>query len=676
MRDTGRKNTLSFVAWAACASFALAASAQAQSGYRVSEGDANPAPAATNPAASSQEAGPVRLARFSYINGSVSWRPSEDVDWADASLNLPLRQGGEIWVSPGGRAEVQFDDGSILRLGSGGIATLQTLFSDDRGEFTEIKVTNGLASLRVKSKLSEFQVDSPLVSVKAFGPAKLRVGAEDGVEVAVQEGEARIEGDRGKVTMETGEYLDLRDDKSDYAVRDLPAPDSWDQFNNARDEQLSHPDANVPSNIGIVAGDLDEYGAWRHDERYGEVWCPRVTEVDWMPYHHGRWVWVEPFGWTWCSTEAWGWAPYHYGTWVHEPYGWAWVPGPVQQYWSPAVVSFAYVNGSVSWCALAPGEVRYPSVLAVGFHRGNWWASFSIGGAAMYCPSGPNFCEARPWRNGMVNHVKNVYNITHITNVYNNTTVINNGGHNVFMPRNAATHGFIHTSAETFARGGRFETVGAGQADVFRRGANTVALNRSTPFYAGPAHVLPSRESLSTPRSINRPGSINRPVSVPQARDVARPVYRGTLPTVVRNQATPIGRTRNVPSNTGTRSNDPYDRFNDRTPRGNTGSGTVDDRIRNRGNGSGSSPMGNPGRTTNSGSFNRGNSNYQRAPRVTQDNSGPSRNYHYSEPTRGRSNTPDRTPRSGGSGNSGRPDSGRGNSGGQGGGGTERHRGN
>ena len=30
----------------------------------------------------------------------------------------PLRQGAQIWVSDGGRAEIQFDDGSLLRLGT------------------------------------------------------------------------------------------------------------------------------------------------------------------------------------------------------------------------------------------------------------------------------------------------------------------------------------------------------------------------------------------------------------------------------------------------------------------------------------------------------------------------------------------------------------------------------
>src|SRR5262245_11651384 len=79
--------------------------------------------------------GPVRLARFSYVSGNVTWRGDEHASWSSANVHLPLRQGAEIWVTDGGRAEIQFDDGSLIRLGNGAVATLQTLYSDSDGEF-------------------------------------------------------------------------------------------------------------------------------------------------------------------------------------------------------------------------------------------------------------------------------------------------------------------------------------------------------------------------------------------------------------------------------------------------------------------------------------------------------------------------------------------------------------
>ena len=61
--------------------------------------------------------GPVRMARFAYVQGNVTWRPDSAASWSKATNNLPLRQGAEIMVTEGGRAELQFDDGSALRLG-------------------------------------------------------------------------------------------------------------------------------------------------------------------------------------------------------------------------------------------------------------------------------------------------------------------------------------------------------------------------------------------------------------------------------------------------------------------------------------------------------------------------------------------------------------------------------
>src|SRR5438034_6926320 len=31
---------------------------------------------------------------------------------------------------------------------------------------------------------------------------------------------------------------------------------------------------------------------------------------------YGRWVWVEPWGWTWVEDEPWGFCPFHYGRWA------------------------------------------------------------------------------------------------------------------------------------------------------------------------------------------------------------------------------------------------------------------------------------------------------------------------------------------------------------------------
>lgn len=481
------------------------------------------ASAQTNDASPDSDSGPVRLARFSFVQGDVTWRPDENSDWSAATVNLPLRQGGQIWVNGTSRAEIQFDDGSVVRLGGGAVATLQTLYSDAKGEFTEIKLNSGLASLSLRSDLSEYQLDTPLASVKAYGPARVRVGADDELEVAVRAGEAVVEGGQGEATVRAGEYLDAKDDASAFDVEQAPAEDGWDRFCDDRDDALTHPDAHLPSNVALVAGDLDRYGSWRHDADYGWVWCPRVASA-WRPYHEGRWVWLEPYGWTWCGAEAWGWAPYHYGTWFHAAYGWAWRPGPTHQYWCPAVVNFTSYNGDVCWCPLAPREVVYPSVLSIGFGGRSWWLSFSIGGAACYYPGPPGVCVARPWHNHYANTVA-VVDVRHVGGEFRPYD-----GH--FVPRNARL-GAVYASPTQFATGGRYAVyTGPHSVTVFQKGRSFVAAG-PRPF-AGPA-VRPERVSFSATRTF-----VNRH---PAAAVLSRPVFRASVPATVARHGAPIERT-------------------------------------------------------------------------------------------------------------------------------------
>ena len=541
------KTFLSRAIWTLTVLFALlplAASAQ-QGGYQIGENGPGTTTDNNAPPDSAAGAGPIRLARFSYVQGSVTWRPGDGAAWSPASVNLPIRQGAQVWVTNGGRAEVQFDDGSLLRLGNGAVSTLQTLYSDANGEFTEIQMNEGLSELELRGTESVYQIDTPLVSIKSEGPSKVRIGVDSSVEIAVRQGRATVEGNGTKTTLNNGDYLDLPDASAPYNVGSVPDPDSWDRFNDDRDQQLADADSNLPANIALVAGNLDSYGSWHDDARYGQVWCPRVDEAGWRPYQHGHWVWVEPFGWTWVSNEAWGWAPYHYGTWVSEPYGWGWCPGPARQYWCPAVVHFSEYNGGVAWCPLAPAEVRYPPALRLGIGGRGWSLSFSIGGAAVYYPHNAEYCEPRPFNNVTVNRVTYINNVT---NVYNNNTTINRTfntttvNRNVYL-RNAAfipvnarnASGVTSARVEEFGGAGRYHPEAEGGAAFFRRGRSIGAPLAGNAPVAGPLAARPTRLSFTSTRTFV-------PGAHPAFQVQQRPVFRAPLPGRVARFAPPLPR--------------------------------------------------------------------------------------------------------------------------------------
>jgi hypothetical protein len=91
-----------------------------------------------------------------------------------------------------------------------------------------------------------------------------------------------------------------------------------------------------------------------------------------VPYRHGHWAFVQPWGWTWVDDAPWGFAPFHYGRWVEIDDRWAWtpvVPGAVRfgrPVYAPALVAFiglgvgAGVGASVGWIPLGPREAYRP----------------------------------------------------------------------------------------------------------------------------------------------------------------------------------------------------------------------------------------------------------------------------------------------------------------------------
>lgn len=490
---------------------------EAEQRVEIIGGGAVSAPPPPPPAAPAEvSGGPVRMARVSFFDGEVSWRPGEDVSWSDTACNLPLRQGAQLWLNPGGRAEVQFDDGSMLRLGNDAIATLQTMYADSEGEFTEIRLNSGTASLRLTNSMSNYQVDTPIGSVTASGPARLRIDTTNGLRVVVRQGQAQVQGDAGQVTVVGGQYLSLNGPTSPYSVARAPGEDGWDRFCDQRDGFFRRSPY-LPSSIAIVGGDLAAYGTWVNVPGYGHCWRPNGVNAGWAPYRDGHWVWVSPFGWTWCGSEPWGWAPYHYGTWVSAGGSWVWVPGPAQQYWSPTVVHFSTYNGAIAWCPLAPEEVRYPPAISIGFSAGNWAVNFSIGCAASYYPASRGYCAPHPWDNGAINRQTDMYNASRIGSV--GAVYASNNG---FVPRNSRVAGGATVApAGRFGSGDHYARASTSDAQIFTKGKAFAARGGGSHF-AGPTSVRPTAAAFSPTHSLSS--------AKPSAALLNRAVVRATLP--------------------------------------------------------------------------------------------------------------------------------------------------
>ena len=109
-----------------------------------------------------------------------------------------------------------------------------------------------------------------------------------------------------------------------------------------------------PVSDGEIDATLGTYGDWVEDPDYGRVWRPYATVVgvDFTPYETcGSWAWTD-WGYSFNCDWDWGWLPFHYGRWGWMDGGyWGWVPG---HEWGPGWVDWRNGGGYVGWRPSAP----------------------------------------------------------------------------------------------------------------------------------------------------------------------------------------------------------------------------------------------------------------------------------------------------------------------------------
>ncbi len=392
------------------------------------------------------------VARLSVVNGEVSIRRGDSGELTAAALNGPLVMNDHVATGPGGRAEVQFDWGNMIRIGPETEVRLGDL--QDRHYLVQIAI--GTTSFRVlRNSGADVEISTPTVSVRPLDEGTYRVSVmPDGTtEITVRQGRADIYSPRGSEVLNAGRTMEARGDPNDpeYMILGAIPQDEWDRWNTDRDRALENSSSYRYVSPDVTgAEDLDAYGRWTTDPQYGQVWVPTV-DASWAPYRVGRWVWVDYYGWTWLSGDPWGWAPYHYGNWYMSPFGWAWYPGVIgpRYYWRPALVSF------FGWGS------GYGGGFGFGFGFGN------VG----WVPLAP-YERFRPWYGRGFNN----------TTIVNNVTVINNYRNARFVN---GRNGVTSINAGDFGRGRSVNTsnfVRASNADLTRAGA----VQGRLPFNATP----------------------------------------------------------------------------------------------------------------------------------------------------------------------------------------------
>jgi hypothetical protein len=318
---------------------------------------------------------PTRVARLSFITGDVYVQPAEANDWIQARINRPLTNNDQLWTDNGARAELQAGNSAVQIDENTQLSVLE--LSDT---VLQLQLTQGTVSLHVRGmdRDETIEIDSPnaATAIQEPGTYRIEVGnSGDLTVVQVRTGSAEVSGERQNFSLRENEQATLRGTTRLAAEFDeLGRLDDFDRWAAARNSRANHVVAAQYVSSDVVGyEDLDDYGYWRNEPEYGQVWIPSRVVVGWSPYRYGHWDWITPWGWTWVDDAPWGFAPFHYGRWARVRDNWCWVPGPRtgRAVYAPALVAWVGTPGvsvavnigtrPVGWVPLAPREIYRPN---------------------------------------------------------------------------------------------------------------------------------------------------------------------------------------------------------------------------------------------------------------------------------------------------------------------------
>ncbi|MGB6885741.1 MAG: DUF6600 domain-containing protein [Candidatus Acidiferrum sp.] len=315
---------------------------------------------------------PTRVARISFVDGSVSIQPGGTGDWGSAPINRPMTIGDKLWTDKDARAELQT---GVVSIHLGSMTALSFLNLDQA--ISQMRVAEGSVNFRVKEiregDLNEVDTPNAVFTVKQAGAFRIDVSENgDSTGITVIRGAGQVTAGGKIYDLQAGQrgvFNGTNEIQS--TIAQAPPADGLDQWSNDRDlrEQDSVSSRYVPPDMPGTA-DLDNNGTWSEQPDTGAVWYPNDVPQDWAPYSDGYWSSIGPWGWTWVGYEPWGFAPYHYGRWGLIGGRWGWCPGPIigHAFYGPAFVGFLGggfgfgfgVGFGVGWFPLGFGEPFHP----------------------------------------------------------------------------------------------------------------------------------------------------------------------------------------------------------------------------------------------------------------------------------------------------------------------------
>src|SRR3979411_793989 len=184
----------------------------------------------------------ARIVRLSDVQGSVQIDKNTGMGFESAFLNLPVTQGVQVQTRDNGRAEIEFEDGSTLRLTPNSKVEFSTLGLNDSGKrISVVNLVEGMAYVNWLGKSGDdFTLNFSRETVALSRSAHFRVETSSAAsKLAVFKGDVEVAGPSGKVAVGKKKMLtfDAGDgDKYTLAKLEKGTLATWD-----KEAAASHP---------------------------------------------------------------------------------------------------------------------------------------------------------------------------------------------------------------------------------------------------------------------------------------------------------------------------------------------------------------------------------------------------------------------------------------------------
>jgi hypothetical protein len=234
----------------------------------------------------------ARIVRLSDVQGKVQMDRGGGQGFERAFLNMPVIEGSKLRTGSDGRAEVEFEDATVLRIVPDSEISFTALSLSDEGQkLNTIKLVDGTAYVNLRAKKGDsFILNFAHESVTLTEPAHFRVNLSDmDATLSVFDGNVHVTGSAGQfdVARKHSATFDLTDHDKYAAKKNLEKEpyDKWDEAQSQyQDRYSSNQTYNPASPYGYGLSDLNYYGNYSMIPGYGWGWQPFFME----PVHGRR----------------------------------------------------------------------------------------------------------------------------------------------------------------------------------------------------------------------------------------------------------------------------------------------------------------------------------------------------------------------------------------------------